>query len=182
MSVKEIIKQVAILLQLNDLIDANLDDYENLDSQLKKDINVVISCINEVLCDIATDHLLLEATEEIEVIDEMFDLSKLQKVFYKLVKFYDYNAYKIEFNNLITKSGKYKITYNYLPEIVNIDDQINYDSRLTIYAICYGVAKEYCLVCGNYGESEMWESKFNNAMQVAVRKSGCVSLKPRRWI
>ena len=41
MSVKEVIKQVAILLQLNNLIDANLDDYENLDSQTKKDINIV---------------------------------------------------------------------------------------------------------------------------------------------
>lgn len=182
MTVKQIVKQVAVLLQLNDLIDANLDDYQNLDSQLKKDINIIVSCVNEVLCDIATDYLLLENTEEIKVTDGIFDLSKLHKIFYKLVKFYDYNAYQIQYNSLLTKDGTYKITYNYLPEIVNLDDSVCYDARLTLYSICYGVAKEYCLVCGNYGESEMWESKFNNAMQIACRKSGCVTLKPRRWI
>ncbi|MGN1222383.1 MAG: hypothetical protein ACI4TT_04040 [Christensenellales bacterium] len=182
MSVKEVIKQVAILLQLNNLIDANLDDYENLDSQTKKDINIVVSCINEVLCDISTDYLMLETTETIEVKEGTFDLANLSKVFYKMISFVPLNEYKIEYNNLLVKDGKYKITYNYLPEIVGLDDNIVYDNRSTIYGLCYGVAKEYCLVCGNYSESEMWESKFISAMQIAVRKSGTVFLKQRRWI
>ena len=182
MSVKEVIKQVAILLQLNNLIDANLDDYENLDSQTKKDINIVVSCINEVLCDISTDYLMLETTETIDVKEGTFDLANLSKVFYKMISFVPLNEYKIEYNNLLVKDGKYKITYNYLPEIVGLDDDIVYDNRLTIYGLCYGVAKEYCLVCGNYSESEMWESKFISAMQIAVRKSGTVFLKQRRWI
>lgn len=182
MSVKEVIKQVAIMLQLYNLIDANLDEFNNLDDQTKRDINVIVSCINEVLCDISTDYLLLETTEDINVENEIFDLSNLQKVFYKVVKFDNTTEYKITYNNLQTKNGKHIITYNYLPEIVNLNSEINYDSRLTLYGLCYGVAKEYCLVCGNYAESEMWESKFNNAMQIAKRKSGSVSLKSRRWI
>lgn len=182
MSVKEVIKQVAIMLQLYDVIDADLDNYDNLNEQTKRDINIIVSCINEVLCDISTDYLLLETTETIKVVDGSFDLANLKEVFYKLVKFESNHAYSITYNSLQTKDGVYKMTYNYLPNIVKLSDNITYDNRLTIYGLSYGVAKEYCLVCGNYAESEMWESKFVNAMQIACRKPCSVNLAKRRWL
>ena len=60
MKVKDVIKQVAIFLGLTNVMDANLDNFDNLDLQTKKDINLILSSVNEVLCDIATDYLFLQ--------------------------------------------------------------------------------------------------------------------------
>lgn len=182
MSVKEVLKQVAMFLQLNNLIDANLDDFENLDDQTKRDANILVSSVNEVLCDISTEYMPLVATESITVLDGSFDVENLSKDFYKVAKFGNNDSYKINLNNILAKDGIYDLTYSYLPEVVGLDDKIVFDKRLTKFALSYGVAKEYCLICGNYAEAEMWESKFKNAMLGTTKSAGVASLKHRRWI
>ena len=182
MNVKEVIKQVAVLLQLQNVIDANLDDFENLDIQTKKDINLLISSANEVLSDIATEYLPLVSTEKITVKNGKFDLQTLSKQFYKMVDFSNGAYYKKDLDELFANDGDYNITYKYLPSELTIENpEINFDERLTVYALSYGVAREYCMILGNYSESEMWDSKFKNAMQVATRKKDIVKLKIKRW-
>ena len=71
----------------------------------------------------------------------------------------------------------------YLPEVYEIDDEFfEFDSRLTIYALCFGIAGEFCLISGNYSESELWNSKYESAMQVATSQNRVFSLRQRRWI
>lgn len=184
MKVKDVIKQVAIFLGLTNVIDANLDDFENLDLQTKKDINLILSSVNEVLCDIATDYLLLQKEETIEVSGGSFCFSDLSEAFYKFESIDTTNDYKIDFETLKIEDGTYTIRYQYLPKICEISDTISGFERLTLYALCYGVAEEFCLISGNYAESEMWHSKFENAMMVAKRPINAKlgTLKQRRWI
>lgn len=184
MKIKDVIKQVAIFLGLTNVMNANLDDFDNLDSQTKKDINLILSSINEVLCDIATDYLFLSHKEEIEVSGGSFSFSNLSKTFYKFESIDTEKDYKIDFETLVIEDGTYTIEYQYLPEIYELDDTISGFGRLTIYALCYGVAEEFCLISGNYAESEMWHSKFENAMLVAKKPENIEvrTLKQRRWI
>jgi hypothetical protein len=179
MKVKKIIEQVATLLQLQNVSDANLDDSASFDDQTRRDVNLIVSSLNEVLSDIATDYLPQTETEKIDVQNGEFDLDNLSKPFYKLIKFD--GEYVLKLNKLQAKSGVHIITYSHLPNIVELDDEFSCDSRLTIQAISYGIAKEYCLICGSYDESALWESKFKNAMQVAIKKQSVVELKHRRW-
>jgi hypothetical protein len=183
MEIKDVIKQTATILQLSNVVDANLDNFNNLDAQTKKDVNLLISCINEVLCDIATDYLPLKTTEQIVVSDGEFDLATLSKTFHKVVSIDTSNSYKIEHDCLKIKDGTYQIEYSYLPSIYELQDEItDFDSRLTIHALCFGVAGEFCIVSGNYAESEMWNSRFESAMQVAKRSLKIGELSKRRWI
>ncbi len=183
MRVNNIIKQVATYLQLSNVLDADLDDYENLDLQTKKDINLILSSMNEVLSDIATDYLPLVYCEEIEVENSEFEFSNLTKPFYKLQKIETKKPYNIELETLYIANGKYKIHYQFLPDIFELGDEItDFDSRLTIFAVCYGVASEFCLISGNYSESELWNSRFESAMDIAKRQNKVFSLKSRRWL
>lgn len=183
MKVNDIVKQVATFLQLSNIASANLAQFDECDEQTKKDVELVVSCINEILSDVATDYLPLEYVEDIEVFDGSFDLLTLSKDFHKIVKINTSNPYKVVGDTLFVDSGKYTITYRYLPKMVALNDEIEGFSRaLTPYAISYGVASEYCLICGNYSESEMWGSRYDNAMQIAMRMCKIVSLKERRWI
>ena len=184
MKVNDVIKQVAVFLGLTNVMNADLDDFDNLDSQTKKDINLILSSVNEVLCDIATDYLTLQKEEEIEVSGGSFDFSDLSEAFYKFDGIDTTKDYKIDFESLTIEDGTYKVKYQYLPEIYELGDTISGFERLTIYALCYGVAEEFCLISGNYSESEMWQNKFQNAMCVAKKPVNAKvrTLKQRRWI
>jgi len=183
MEMNNVIKEVANMLQLSNVSSANLSSIESLDTQTQRDINLILSCANEVLSDIATDHLPLKYTEEITVSGGQYSLSSLSKTFHKLVSIATTEDYSIELDTLNIKSGKYKITYTYLPEIYEIGDDIDdCDCRVTLYSLCFGISAEYCLICGNYSESEMWNSRFENAIQIAKRSAKMPKLKERRWI
>ncbi|HAJ77702.1 MAG TPA: hypothetical protein DCO89_01360 [Clostridiales bacterium] len=183
MKINDVIKEVAIMLQLSNVSSAYLSNFENLDTQTQRDVNLLLSCANEVLSDIATDHLPLKFAEEITVTSGQFNLSGLSKTFHKLISIETAEDYSIELDTLKIKSGKYKITYNFLPEIYEIGDTIaDCDIRITSYALGFGIAAEYCLICGNYSESEMWNSRFESAVQIARRSAKMPKLKERRWI
>lgn len=182
MEINDVIKEVANMLQLSNVYNANFDA-DSFDAQTQRDINLIISCINEVLCDIATDYLPLKKTEIINVSDGVYQLSNLSNTFHKLISVNTKKPYTVKSENLIIESGTYELTYSFLPEIFEFGDTIeDFDTRLTLYALCFGVAAEYCLISGNYNESEMWNSRFENAMQIARRKIGLAKLKERRWI
>jgi hypothetical protein len=183
MKINDVIKEVANMLQLTNVSGASLTNIESLEVQTQKDINLLLSCINEVLCDIATDHLPLKATDQITVTENQFSLNLLSNSFHKLISINTSKDYSIRQEILKIENGTYQLTYNYLPEIYQIGDTItDCDKRLTIYALSFGVAAEYCLISGNYSESEMWNSRFDSAMQIAKRNSKMPKLKERRWI
>ena len=182
MKTTDVIKQVATLLQLGNVLNANFKELNQQDSQTKKDINLILSCINEVLCDVATDFLPIKKTVQIQVENNSFDLSSLPN-FHKLIKVFTTNQYSVNLETLSIPSGSYKITYQKLPDECALDGQISdFLPNLTIYALSYGVASQYCTISGNYSEAEMWHNKFADAMQVATRKSFLPQLKQRRWL
>ena len=183
MEINDVIKQVATYLQMSNVSSANFSNIQNLDAQTLKDINLILSSVNEVLCDISTDYLPLKTKEQITVSNGSYSLSSLTKDFHKVLSISPCKNYKIRQDVLYIDSGVYDVEYLYLPEVYELGDTItDFDHRLTIYALSFGVAAEYCLICGNYGESEMWNSKFENAMQVAKRKPSVVEVKGRKWL
>ena len=182
MEIKDVIKEVATLLGLSNVSGANLDA-DSFDSQTQKDINLIISSTNEVLCEVATDFLPLKTKETVTVANGCFDLTTLTHDFHKLVEVDTSESYYVLRENLYIKDGTYDVTYTYLPEIYELNDEIeDIDLRLTLFALSYGVAAEYCLISGNYSESELWASRFNDAMRVATRNTKIPKLKERRWI
>ena len=182
MEINDVIKEVAKLLGLSNVLSANLDG-NSFDAQTQKDINLIVSSTNEVLSDIAIDYMPLKAKEHIVVENGVFDLTTLTKPFHKLIKVETSQQFRLFRENLFIRDGVYDVVYTYLPEVYELGDSIDdFDSRLTLYALCYGVAAEFCLISGNYSESELWASRYDESMRAVMRSAGIPTLKNRRWI
>lgn len=183
MNVDNVIKEVATLLQLTDVVNADLSNFESLGVQTQKDVNLILSSMNEVLSNVATEHLPLKANETIIVTQNAFDLNELSKQFFKLIRVKTQKAYNVDFETLKIENGTYEVEYLYLPEEYQLGDDITeFSKALTVYSLAYGVAGEYCLVGGNYSEAELWNSKFLNAISKFSKPHKTFSLKSRRWL
>ena len=185
MEVKNLVKEVANFLQLSNVLAVDLDDETELagmDDLTKRDVNLIVSCLNQTLTTIATEYVELLTSENITVQNGQFNLDDLEKKCYKIKKVGNFEKFEIVGNKLKLDDGNYDIIYSYFPEELELDDEFDFYENLSKYAICYGICSEYCLILGDFSQSETWESKFENAMEMAKSQLKVVSIKSRRWL
>ena len=184
MEVKNLVKEVATLLQLSNVLALDLDDVEELQSMddlTERDVNLIVNCLNQTLTTIATEYIELLTSENITVVNGEFDLDDLEKNFYKIKRVENNEKFEIVDNKLRLNNGNYKIIYSYYPEELELNDEFDFYENLSKYAICYGICSQYCLILGDFAQSETWESKFENAMEMAKSQLKVMSIKNRRW-
>jgi len=184
MEVKDLVKDVAELLQLSNVLELDFDDADDMasiDSTTQRDIDLIVSCLNQVLNRIATEYIELLKKETITIENGTFDLSALDEKYFKVKKLGKGQKYKIADGNLLTESGEYEIVYSYLPEEVDFDDEFDYFDNLSKFAIYYGICSEFLMILGDFSQSEIWESKFENAMDIAKSSPRVVDIKQKRW-
>ena len=182
MKTKELVKQVATFLQNGDILEADLDKFDGLGESLQKDINLIVSCLNETLSDIATEYINLTNTEKIEVKNGVFDTKNLSKKLHKAKKLGNNQKFSIVADTLFADDGTYDFVYDYLPDEVDLDGEFFDFVGLPKYAIAYSVCSEYCLILGSFSESEMWESRFENLMKSCTSNLKVFAPKNKRWL
>lgn len=174
MRVDNIVKQVATLLAKEELGEY-LENGTSVDiSQTKKDKELIVDCLNNLLSELCTAQVKLKAEEEMSPRDK--------KIFYK-----DFSQRLISIKSIKTlddKSVKYDIfptyirlyddkkvivEYNYLPKKVEYDDQVEVGSpRITEQILCYGTLAEYCLATALYEEAVTWRQKYEKSLTNAL--------------
>ena len=83
---------------------------------------------------------------------------------------------------LVSKSGKYNLTYAKLPKTVGLRDELEMPSpRITDRIFVYGVLREYSLQTGDFTSSAVWADKYDAALNVAVKQASAV-MPARRWL
>lgn len=184
MQVKDLVKEVANFLQLNNVLDLDFEDseqMEQIDAVTQRDINLIVKCLNQVLTRIATEHVELLNIEDIVINNGIFDLDMLSKQFFKIKKLGNNEKFDLVEKQLYAQNGKYQILYSYLPTEYDFDDDLDIYKNLSKYAICYGICSEYLMILGDFSQSETYESKFENAMEVAKSNLKIAEIKHRRW-
>ena len=89
-----------------------------------------------------------------------------------------YKAY----TNYIQIFGKAKsITYSYLPDKSELDDDVEFFNGLSARIYAYGIASEYLLCDGLSEDAEIWEERFKESLFVLSRKRSELKLPARRW-
>ena len=202
MQVNEILKlsaifageeEVASSLMLNPVNALMEPEEEDLTPVIQDDESVIqkantfLTCLNLIIEDIAKDYLPLLCEEEIAFTDKKFEYNKLSNVISDVIKLQTLTGLSLKFkcfpSFIKAETNKAVITYTYLPDEVTFGQEFNFfDNKLTPRIIAYGVAMEYLFLNSLSDESAIWESRFLNSLESALRKKHNVTLPKRRWL
>lgn len=124
--------------------------------------------------------------EIVEICDGEFDLTTLNKKFFKVKSLKKTNGslqkFEILKSKLITQNGKYELTYYYDINIKDYFEEINdFPPCITYSSIVDGVLGEYYMLNGFYEEANFYLQRFESQMQMLNTKTHEVKLKERKW-
>ncbi len=174
MRVDNIVKQVASLLAKEDLSEY-LEGGTSVDiSQTKRDKQLIIDCLNNLLCELCGTLVKLKAEEEMESKDKRIYYKDFPQRLLGILSVTDLKGNKVKFDLFPTyirlyDDKKVNVLYNYLPQRVDYDDEITVGStRVTEQILAYGTLAEYCLAVALYEEAVTWRQKFEKSLSNAL--------------
>ena len=189
MTIKNILKIACLFLGKENIVAAlNLEDFSMASEGEKSEVQFLISCLNLIQGEVATDYIPLNFKEKVASEDGKILIESLSKKLLEVVSVKDKNGYKIKFKNFpnhIEVDGVAgEILYRYQPdEISELDDEIeNFSNKVTEKILAFGVAMEYCFIQGLYDDAQIWEKRFKDALLIRASKKSNMKLPVRRWI
>ena len=188
MSVKDIIKLACVFLNKQELIETNVFD-ETLrepTEEEQKEVEMLLRCLNLIVGEISCDYLPLINQENVTVSNKtiefptlsltLLEVLSVRDKFGKLVKF------KLFPNRIELPNGEYLVEYSYIPDSLTLDDQMySFYGKVPDRVFAYGIAMEYSLLSSLFDEMEIWQTRFRDALKIAVTKHGEKRLPKRGW-
>lgn len=187
MTVKDIVKKVAVFLDRKDIIEyLQTGATENYLSVLE-DVNLLQNCYNVVGEEIASLYYRFKATEKfspnLDGIIKLADFSNnpLAIISVKDDKGSKVNA-KILPTEIITDLKTVTVEYYYVPSYKKLDDISDFQgTTITDRILCYGILTEYYLIKGGFEEANLWHGKYINALKNGTLLGKSKTLKGRVW-
>lgn len=171
---KEILKLSATLLGLEDVVTfLNQSSNDTPNTEILEKINELIVFTNYIVREVTKDYYPLSYDEKVRSDDQcQIYFNKLSKNAIAIKDIKNDSKLSVTFNlypeyiKVGSPNANYSILYNYVPECIQSYSQpFTLPLGLDYFVICYGVASEYALSKLLYGEADMWESKFKNALE-----------------
>ena len=188
MVVKDVLRSAVLFVNKAELLGLNAFDEASETAPTisqQADIDLFVQCFNYVYKEIASGYFPLLEKEKVVFKDNKFyfkDLSK-QIIFVKKIskgnkklKFYLYPEY------IECETDSAEIVYAYLPNDFVLTDEVNlFGGKVLSQVMAYGVAREYCLIMGNYSDADVWENRFKNSLENIASKKMNVVIPKRRF-
>lgn len=187
MIVLDVIKLVCKNLGFDDLLaTTTLGGQTAPTAENTKQIGCLVDCLNDVNQSIAFMYLPLRTFENITVQNGKFMYSNFSKTPIELLSIKNEMGIKQKFYTYPTfftcENGSYTANYTYVPAYVSaLSDTIEVNNKIDARTICYGVIARFFLLKGLFAEANAWDTKFQQALLVASRKSGSVKMCGRWW-
>jgi len=147
---------------------------------------MLVKCCNLAYRSTAQGYLPLYFTETAALTDGELLLRDLSKDIVAIKSVTDKNGaeilYKLFVDRIKAGAPEIVITYAYLPEEVELPDELDYvggkvDARL----LAYGAAAEFCLIAGLYDDAAVWDARYALAVRAAQRPKSSLRLPARPW-
>ena len=189
MTIKNILKIACLFLGKENIANVlNLEDFSLASDGEKSEVQFLISCLNLVQQEIATDYIPLNIRENVLPEDGKILIKSLSKKLLEVISIKDRNGYKLKYknfpNHLEVDGVSSEIFYRYQPdEISSLEDELeNFSNKVTEKIFAFGVAMEYCFIQGLYDDAQIWEKRFKDALLIRASKKSNMKLPARRWI
>lgn len=188
MTAKEIIKNVCIYLGKEEILDSELfeADGEKISTQMQKDLDKMLKCINDITEELATEYLPITKSKIVDLSDGTINLYDIDEYIFEILSVKTLTGrilrYVISNGKMICLASRVEITYKVYPQEITFESEAeNFGGKLSPRVIAYGVASEYCFLEMLYDDATLWESRYKNALLNIQRKKGELKLKKRGW-
>ncbi len=184
MTVKEIIKQSAIFLNLEGVIKyLETGACENYLTALEE-VKLLVDCYNVVTEEIASSHCRFKATETFSPKNNRVKLSEFSLNPLAIISVKNKQNSKINAKILPTEianvSEQIIVDYYYIPTPKTIEDISDFTAtQIKKRILVYGVITEYLLIKGSYEEASLWHDKYAQSLISIAGKGG--RMRSRRW-
>ncbi len=185
MTVKEIIKTSASLLNREDIV-AYLDgENSNVGEQTLPAINTFVTLLNLVISELAGTFIPMRKKETVSIKNGKIEYSLLSERPLRIINVYDLNDRAVNFSDeaffIKVESGTKQIEYEYAPPNYDLNDAIGYsESDISVGALAYGLTAEFCICKGSFEEAVMWHGRYVESINNR-RSVKNASIKERSW-
>ena len=188
MIVKNIVKNAAMFLNLNDLLETTLlGGSKTADDVQTEEINFLVACCNLACNQVASEYITLTDTKSLTSTTGMISYPSISsKTIVDILKVKQ-NGVEVEFsckpNRLETSPGDLEIVFAYQPLVSNINSTIDFNNfKLSERVLSYGVVAEYCYIGGRYDDATIWDNRFKTSLININRPRRELKIKKRLWI
>lgn len=188
MTAKDIIKNVCIYLGKEEILASNLFNLEGeeLGENAKKDLDLMMECLNFVTDEIASEYLPIYRAKIMETNHNKIKISDIANDVQDIISVKNKVNKSIKFNiidgNIICVADKVNVIYSVYPKKINIESDFEYfDGVISARVLAYGTASEYCFIQMLHSDANIWETRYKSALLADVRKKGSIYLKGRSW-
>lgn len=184
---RDIIRDAAIFLKLDNVLALPQMGGSTESSQAIKELELLKKCANFVIGEIASDYVPVTKTEDTVSADNKIEYTNLSEAALDIKSLSDNFSKKLKFKVYPSfiwtdYNGKVHIEYTYLPAACELDDQTAYKSeKVSSRLIAYGTACEYCLVASMYEDAQIWDKRYKDALMSASRSGAPIRIPARRW-
>lgn len=185
MKIKEVVLAAAKLLDIDKEVEEYLAGENNAG---KKKAEGLISCFNLVENALALDYLPLTAQERLAVTDKKVAYAQFSKHLSRILSVTDEQGNRLPFQLfpteilLAAEGSSVVVEYAYLPQEKGAEEESDYQSRLSVGLMAYGVAAEYCATQGLYAEAAFWDKKYKESLAKIYQVKGGGRIRSRRWV
>lgn len=184
MRVKDLLAEVALIVEGNELYDKILSGNVQNDATAEEKLHILINCYNAVLRDVATNYLAYTQAEAVS--SNSMDVTNSKFTFIKLVSVTDAKGNPIPYtkkgNIIKVKENGFTYVYTTVPKEQGLDDEFLYQDKIIgKYPFIYGTLAEYCLTVGRLEDAENWESKFRQSVEIRTDYKNRKIKAGKRW-
>lgn len=187
MLVKDIIKVSAEYLDIKNVV-SFLDNKIENNEEVLQEINTFLLAVNMVNSGIASSYIELVSTKELQPdASNKIQYNNIdEKGVIEIRKVEDKGGRKVNFKVmpggvLLEDNCLCNIEYSYFPSSVDLEDNIDYYSKINKYIFAMGVSAEYLYLKGNIDDAYSWDKRFKNYMLNLNRPRRNITIPERRW-
>ncbi len=172
MKVKDVIKISATHLNMPTIV-KYCNDGGTIDNELLKEVEKLTLLTNLVVTELAETYIPAVKLERVVPHANRVNFSALTFRPIKIIGVFDYQGREIDYTlsaEYVEGDGIDMISYQYIPEIKEFEDTLDYNESQTSSALlALGLSAEYCLTIGRFDEAVMWRKRFVEGVKEKIR-------------
>ena len=159
-----------------------------LEAEDELKLEILYRALKLIFNEVCIYYLPFKKSETIEILNKKFYYQNLKEQILDVFSIKNSRGEKLsfkqkrEFVEFAEDVKNAVIEYSFYPAEFNFCEKITLPTPKLLYStLAYGVAREYCVINGDFLEATTFEEKFASGVENAMRMSRNIVMKARRW-